>query len=539
MLAARRVRGGDRRAYDVVVLGAGVAGLVTALELLDRRPGLSVALVDKGAVGTSGSTALAQGGLAAAVGPDDSPALHAADTVAAGDGLVDPQAAAVLAREAPARVRDLVARGTRFDRDDDGRLAVAREGGQSVARSVRAADATGAAIFAALRAGALGRVVRLEGTACALAIGGEPARVQGAWLMIDDRDADASGPAQEAGLVLVTGRAVVLATGGCGGLYAATTNRGDATADGVALAAAAGASLVDLEFVQFHPTGLAGGGMRRPLLTEALRGAGAVLVDADGHRFMPERHPDAELAPRHVVTRVILDQAGGAWLDATRLSAGRLAAEFPTALAGARAHGYDMATEPVPVEPCQHYMVGGVMTDLWGRTSLPGLWAAGEVASTGVHGANRMAGNSLAQACVFGRRAGRSVADEIDAVPEVAADLDPPPAGALAETDVAALHLDVRLAMTAGAGPVRTADSLEAADKALDAVAAALGDGPPAGQRDAIELAHALVAGRLIVRSARLRTESRGVHWRDDAPGTRSEWEGVRLQVRGTGPGRP
>lgn len=530
-MLARSVRGGERRGYDVVVLGAGVAGLVTALDLLDLSPDLSVAIIDKGAVGTSGSTALAQGGLAAAVGPEDSPARHTADTLAAGDGLADPQAAAVLAHEAPARVEDLVARGTVFDRDATGRLTLAREGGQAVARSVRATDATGAAIFAALREQATGRVERLQGTACALAIGGTPGRVQGAWLLTDAREADATGPSQEAGLVLVEGRAVVLATGGCGGLYAATTNRDDATADGVALAGNAGAALIDMEFVQFHPTGLRTGGLRRFLLTEALRGAGAVLVDARGERFLTEYHPDAELAPRHIVTRAILDQPGGAWLDASRLPAETLATEFPTVLAGARAHGFDLTAGPVPIEPCQHYMVGGVATDLWGRTSLPGLWAAGEVASTGVHGANRMAGNSLAQSCVFGHRAARSVAGELDSVPPPAPDPDPPPTGVAPAADADALRIDVRQAMTTGAGPIRTAASLDAAHKALAEAAASLGPGPPALRRDTVELAHALAVGRLIVRSARLRTESRGVHWRDDAPGHRHEWDGVRLQV--------
>ncbi|MEX2620585.1 MAG: FAD-binding protein [Egibacteraceae bacterium] len=532
-MLARRIRAGDRRSYDVVVLGAGVAGLVTALDLLDLAPGLSVAIIDKGALGTSGSTALAQGGLAAAVGPEDSPARHTADTLAVGDGLADPRAAAVLAGEAPARVQDLIARGAVFDRDGSGAFALAREGGQAVARSVRAADATGAAIFAALRDQATGRVERLQGTACALAVGGRPERVHGAWLLVDDREADASGPAQEAGLVLVEGRAVVLATGGCGGLYAATTNRADATADGVALAGAAGAALVDMEFVQFHPTGLRTEGMRRLLLTEALRGAGAVLVDAHGQRFLPDYHEDAELAPRHVVTRAILEQPGGAWLDASHLPPATLAADFPTVLAGARAHGYDLTTQPVPVEPCQHYMVGGVATDLWARTSLPGLWAAGEVASTGVHGANRMAGNSLAQSCVFGHRAARSVVRDLDAALPRAPDPHPPaPGDAPAGDVVSALRLEVRQAMTAGAGPLRTAGSLDVAAKALGDAAAAAGPATPALRRDTVELAHVLAVSRLIVRSARLRTESRGVHWREDAPGHGRGWDGVRLQVR-------
>ncbi|HVM15025.1 MAG TPA: FAD-dependent oxidoreductase [Egibacteraceae bacterium] len=547
MLAARPVRGGDTRSYDVVVVGAGIAGLVTALDLLDLRPELAVAVIDKGAVGSSGSTALAQGGLAAAVGADDSPDRHADDTLRAGDGLADPRAVAVLADEAPARVTDLVARGVVFDRDDAGGFDLAREGAQSVPRSVRAADATGAAIFTALRRRAAGRVERLQGTACGLVVAADRS-VGGAWVLLDDLERNPIGPEQEGGLILVQGRATVLASGGCGGLYAATTNRSDATGDGVALAAAAGADLVDMEFVQFHPTGLrvAGGSAdaqapgeaalsRRLLLTEALRGAGAVLVDAAGRRFLDGVHPDAELAPRHVVTKAILDQPGGAWLDATGLSAETLVTKFPTVLAGGRQHGFDLAAEPVPVEPCQHYMMGGVATDLWGATSLAGLWAAGEVACTGVHGANRMAGNSLAQSCVFGHRAAVSIAASLDHTgpPSVPSSLGAPRAGGPdSGADLAVLREGVRLAMTAGAGPIRTADSLDAADKAVDGAEAMLGEGQGPLRREAVEIRHMVAVARLIVRSARLRRESRGAHVRDDAPGHHPDWAGVRLHLR-------
>lgn len=529
MLAARPVRGGDARPYDVVVLGAGIAGLVTALDLLGAAPELRIAIVDKGRIGASGSTALAQGGLAAAVGPGDSPALHAEDTIAAGAGLCDSRAVAALAAEGPARVADLVGWGTRFDREADGGLALAREAGQSVPRSVRAADATGAAILTALRARATGRVERLQGIACALATDTSAGRrVRGVWLLLDDVDATPTGPAQEAGLALVEGRAVVLASGGCGGLYAATTNHDDATADGVALAAAAGADLVDLEFVQFHPTGLKSHGLRRLLLTEALRGAGAALVDADGLRFMPEVHPAAELAPRHVVTKAILDQPRGVWLDATHIGERVLSRQFPTVLAAARDHGHDLSSTPVPVEPCQHYMIGGVATDLHGRTSLPGLWAAGEVACTGAHGANRMAGNSLLESCVFAHRIARSLPAQLP--PPGGSEPDPPVFGSRRPPVLDAVRLDVRLALTAGAGPIRSAASLDAAEKVLDTVDPVLAGMPL--DREALELASMLRVGRLLVRSARLRTESRGVHWRDDAPGPVGEWDGVRLLVR-------
>lgn len=561
MLAASAPSGGNRGAggegeltlrFDVVVVGMGVAGLVAALDIRDADPEVSVAMIDKGPAGTSGSTPLAQGGLAAPVGPDDSPARHAADTVAAGDGLCDRQAVDLMTSEASARVDDLVARGVRFDRDGQGRLSLAREAGHTVARGVRAADATGAEIFRALREAASGRVTRLQGAACALdrarlGTGG----VGGVWVALDE---PAAGRAQhDSGLAFVEADRVVLATGGCGGLYAATTNRDGVTGDGVVLAMNAGAAVLDMEFVQFHPTGLRTLPLgatpsreqqepfRRLLLTEALRGAGARLVDADGRRFMVDRHPDAELAPRHVVTKGILEQAGGAWLDATGLAADVLERDFPTVLAGAHQFGYELAAEPVPVEPCEHYMIGGVGTDLSGRTTVPGLYAAGEVACTGVHGANRMAGNSLTQSCVFGHRTAQAVVSDRHgpADPASAAQGDPaPPALPQAsQPDLATVRTELREAMTEGAGPVRTAASLGEAAKALDVAADALASeaGEVGAQPDpaALELAHLVAIGRLIVRSAGLRSESRGVHWRDDMPTHDPAWSGLRLQARG------
>ena len=534
------VGSGSDVSFDVVIVGAGVAGLVAALDLLDVDPALRIAFVDKGEMGSSGSTPLAQGGMAAAVGPDDSPALHAADTIRAGDGLCDPRAVHVMAAEGPARVEDLIRRGAQFDRQPDGSLALAREGGQTVARSVRTADASGAEIFRALRQAARGRVTRLQGIACAIAPGrgsdGQPAPAAGVWVLLDQTEASPLGPAQTRGLALVRGSAVLLATGGCGGLFGATTNRDGATADGVALAYAAGAALIDLEFIQFHPTGLKVaelGSFWRLLLTEALRGAGATLVDATGRRFMVERHPDAELAPRHVVTKGILDQPGGVWLDATMLDAHALATEFPTVVEGVRRHGFDLATEPVPVEPAQHYMIGGVATDLSARTSVPGLYAAGEVANTGVHGANRMAGNSLLQSCVFGHRAARAIATQVSAGPLPGdVDGDPPSLDGQLPADATRLRAELRVAMTAGAGAIRTAEGLDLAAAALEAAADTLGK-QPAASRESIELHHMVAAGRLFVRSARLREESRGVHWRDDAPGHNPRWSGVRLRVQG------
>lgn len=544
----------------MAVIGAGVGGLVCALDLLDADPQLRVVVLDKGAPGSAGSTPLAQGGMAAAVGVDDDPAAHAADTIAAGDGHTDPDAAAVLAAEAPQRVIDLLRRGVAFDRDDRGRLHLAREGGQRRARSVHVADATGAAIFEALRAAATGRVVRLQATAQALAIspapgragsateggtGTEPRAVRGVWAWLDEVAHNPAGPPQRHGQALVAADAVVLATGGCGGLYAATTNRAGACADGLALAWRAGAELVDCEFVQFHPTGLRAGGRDgaagahdaadpcwRLLLTEALRGAGARLVDRHGRAFMPERHPDGDLAPRHVVARAILDQPGGAWLDARPVGAQRLAEAFPTVSAGARRVGYDLATEPVPVEPTEHYMVGGVATDLHAATTLAGLWAVGEVACTGVHGANRVAGNSLAEACVFAHRAAASIRRFLAAGRRRRpADPAPPPTPpGHDEATLAARRTALREAMSVGAGPLRTAEGLEGCGKALAQLADERGRAVPS--RAACELDFALTAGRLIVRSAALREESRGAHVREDAPARSAAWAGVRLRQR-------
>ena len=502
---------------DVAVVGAGVAGLLAAASLPD---GLDVVVVDKGTPGRSGSSPWAQGGLAAALHPQDSPALHVHDTLVAGDGLCDPAAAEVLAHEARDRVVDLLAMGARFDTVPGGDpqaladLHLAREGAQTQPRSVHTADATGAELVRVLRAAAAPRVSRLQGLVVALATHDEG--VAGLHVL-------AGGE-----LLRLEARAVLLATGGCGGLYAATTNQDNATADGVALALHAGAAVRDMEFVQFHPTGLATRGAWRFLLTEALRGAGATLHDRDGRRFMPDVHPDAELAPRHVVARAILEQGDGAFLDATALGAEVLAEEFPTVLAGARDHGFDLATERVPVTPAAHYMVGGVRTDLWARTSLPGLWAAGEVASTGLHGANRMASNSLTEALVFGHRAARSIGTALrDGHLPVGAGPD------LAEVAAPAEPLDrirtrLREALWADAGPSRSPERLRGLLDDLDDLEDAVGR--PAADVDVLELHGAAAVGRAITVNALLRDETRGGHVREDAPTARPAWAGVHLE---------
>lgn len=514
--------GPDRVRTDVAIVGAGAAGLATAIRLPDH---LDVVIIDKGVPGgDSGSSPWAQGGMAVALAPDDSPELHALDTQLAGDGLCDPAAVAVLTREAPAQVEMLLELGARFDRRpehldsrDPAHLDLAREGGQRLARSVRRADATGAELIRVLREAALPRVARLPGIATGLARAAD-GQVSGVWVLAED------GP------VAVEARAVVLATGGCGGLYAATTNPDGATGDALALGAAVGAALRDVEFVQFHPTGLAVRGNWRFLLTEALRGAGATLHDADGHRFLPERHPDAELAPRHIVAKAILDQAGAtAYLDATHLGETVLSREFPTVLAGARRHGYDLAGERVPVTPAAHYQIGGVRTDLDGRSSLPGLYAVGEAASTGLHGANRMAGNSLTEALVFGRRAARAIAADL---PGAHRELGEGPAYTDGPTvDETELRAELRQDMLRVAGPVRDGEQLAALAGRLAELRSCIG--PPSADPRAVELRHALDAATLIVHAATRRTESRGGHWREDHPASDPAWAGIHLELIG------
>jgi L-aspartate oxidase len=491
---------------DVCIVGAGIAGLFAACALPE---GTRAVVLEKGRLG-EGSSPLAQGGLAAAMAPDDSPALHLEDTVAAGAGLVDRRAAEVLCLEAPDRVRELVALGVRFDSEPDGSMHLAREGGQSVARSVHTADASGGEIVRALRIAATPLVERVEAYAVRLevAAGGV---CRGVWAM--DRDGS---------WVLVRAPATLLASGGAGALFASTTNPPAATGDALALASSAGARMADLEFVQFHPTALAVEESPRPLLTEALRGAGAVLVDGDGRRFMVDVHPLAELAPRHVVTAEIL-RVEGAFLDCRSMGAEELERHFPTVVASCRARGFDPVVDLLPVAPAAHYLIGGVATDLSGRTSIPGLFAAGECAATGVHGANRMAGNSLSEAVVFGRRAALAIAaGSTPSAPDP--EWSPPPESPAGEPSVG--RDDVVATVTSGAGPIRDAATGTAAMERLRAMAKEAGE---AGGREGFEVAAMVRAGELLVRSALARTETRGVHVRSDHAEADPVLDGVHL----------
>jgi L-aspartate oxidase len=518
---------------DVLVVGAGAAGLTAALGCVP----LSVTVLTKARLGSGAASAWAQGGVASALGADDNPALHAADTMAAGAGLNDRAMVDLLTGEGPDRVRSLLALGAHFDRGADGRLDLGREGAHSRRRIVHSrGDSTGAEILRTLvRAVREAAEIRVVEEAFAADLLVDEGRVAGLFALHHDGRR-----------VLHLAPAVVLATGGCGRLYLYSTNPREATGDGLAMAARAGARLVDLEFVQFHPTALAAGGPSTPstpstpseaeplaLLTEALRGEGAVLVDERGRRFMVGEHPDRELAPRDVVARAIwrrLSAGGRVFLDARQAVGKEFPRRFPTVFALCREHGLDPRTEPLPVAPAAHYHMGGVAADESGRTSLAGLWACGEVASTGVHGANRLASNSLLEALVFGgrvaadlrrgvgerQRAGRRPA----ALSRLAPAGSPAPvtsAAAMAPELERALTLEVRTILWQNVGVVRDAAGLEQAVERLERLAA---EHPAA----AGELRNLLGLGRLVAAAALARCESRGGHYRSDYPHTDPAW---------------
>jgi L-aspartate oxidase len=416
---------------------------------------------------------------------------------------------AVLCSEAPECVLELVELGCSFDRTDKGELHLAREGGQSVARSAHAADATGAAIMDTLRKAAVDRVRRIEGACVKLAV--VDGRCAGGWVLTDE------------GLIEISATSTVLASGGVGGLFASTTNPPGATGDGWALAWEAGAGLADIEFVQFHPTALAlGSGQQRVLVTEALRGAGAFVVDAEGRRFLFDYHSDGELAPRDVVARAIWQRK--AWLDCRHLAREVLESEFGTVVAACRSFGVDPLHDLIPIVPAAHYSLGGVQTDLDGRASIPRLYAIGECANTGVHGANRLAGNSLAEALVFARRAARAIegqrAGRIKSLPS-------PPELQEASVSVSEAWKLVRRICTEALGIERDAAQLSLVADSLEELALL----PLTNDRAALELRAGAITARLMARAACLRRESRGVHFRTDFPQPDPAWAGIRLRL--------
>jgi L-aspartate oxidase len=506
---------------DVVVVGSGIAGLSAALHA--RRAGHTVTVVTKVNI-EDGSTRWAQGGIAAALDPADSPAEHLADTLTAGVGLCDEAAVRVLVEEGPDRVRELIALGAAFDTDPAGGLSLTREGGHHRNRIIHAGgDATGAEVQRALEV-AIARdpgIAVIEHALVLDLLTGADGRAAGITLHV-------LGEGTPDGVGAVLARAVVLATGGMGQVFSATTNPAVSTGDGVALALRAGAVVTDVEFVQFHPTALwlgAGAHGQQPLVSEAVRGEGAVLVDAAGAPFMPGVHELADLAPRDVVAKAILRvmQAEGldhVWLDARKLGADLLLHRFPSIVARCRQAGIDPLTEPIPVVPAAHYASGGGRTDLRGRTSVPGLYACGEVACTGVHGANRLASNSLLEGLVFAGRIGADLAGDLPA------QADPVPVAVETGLVDPAGRDELARQMSAGAGVIRTDASLHAAAKAL-AAAETVGVEPRPEAWDATNL-HT-VSTALVAAAAR-REETRGCHWREDYPDRDDDrWHGHLL----------
>jgi L-aspartate oxidase len=515
------------RRADVVVVGSGIAGLTAALSTHAALPGSNILLITKSLL-DDGSTRWAQGGIAAALGPGDTPEQHLTDTLTAGAGICDVDAVRALVTDGPQAVRRLIALGARFDADAGGVLELTREGGHLCRRIAHAGgDATGAEVSRALlyalaEAGAgaeegTGIDVIEHAMSLDLLLAGDGS-VAGLTLHV-------IGEGQQDGVGAVHAPAVVLATGGMGQVYAATTNPPVSTGDGVGLALRAGAEAADLEFVQFHPTVLwlgAGARGRQPLISEAVRGEGAFLVDGAGRRFMTGRHPLADLAPRDVVAKAIMNVmaetgADHVYLDGTGLSEEVWEHRFPTIRASCLSHGIDPVLQPIPVVPAAHYASGGVKTDLHGRTNIAGLYACGEAACTGVHGANRLASNSLLEGLVF---AERIAADLAAGLPPRRQPLDDDRVRGLIDPDA----IDqIQHLMTERAGVLRSGPGLAAAAEALRKIGDMQVSRPSLAAWEATNL-HALASA--LVAAASLRTETRGSHWREDYPDSSEDWRG-------------
>lgn len=496
-------------AGDVLIVGAGLAGLFTALKLSPRP----VTVLAGAPIGDGASSAWAQGGIAAAIEAGDTADAHAADTVRAGAGIVDEEAALSVARDAVPRIEDLLRLGVPFDRDIEGKLAAGREAAHSHRRIVHVkGDQAGKAIMQALVAAvrACPSIRVMEGlSAYELAV--ENGRAAGVFA----RPANAQTALQP---LLIKARAIVLASGGAGQLFAITTNPCQARGEGVAMAARAGALIADPEFMQFHPTAIASARDPAPLVTEALRGEGAILIDNMGRRFMTAIHEDAELGPRDIVARAIfreIEAGRGAWLDARAALGTRFANAFPTVYENCMALGIDPSKEPIPVAPAAHYHMGGIHVNACGRASIEGLWACGEVASTGMHGANRLASNSLLEAIVFGAR----IANDIDgAVPGARAGKHvAPPVLLSASPEDAPFATQLRRIMTAHVGVERNAGGLAHALGEIGRLERAAGPASLFG--------NIATTAKLITAAAYAREESRGGHYRSDFTAARAPWQ--------------
>jgi L-aspartate oxidase len=488
---------------DFLVIGAGIAGLSAAICLADAG---RVLVVTKEELAES-NTAYAQGGIAVAMGGEEDVALHLEDTIAAGDGLVNREAASVLVEQGPKRVDELLQWGTAFDREN-GELMRTMEGAHSRSRILHAnGDATGKEIAVSLlRHARQIKSIELMEWVTSIDLIAENGRIVGATLL------DGEG-----GLMTIRARAVLLASGGAGQVYSDTTNPAVATGDGIAMAYRVGAQLSDMEFYQFHPTAFAAPGAPRFLLSEALRGEGAYLVNASGERFMHRYHPLLELAPRDVVARAITHEGmdGPVYLDMRHVKKD-LHARFPGISKFLAKYHLDLNRDLIPVRPAAHYLMGGIRTDVHGRTSMPGLYAAGEAACTGVHGANRLASNSLLEGLVFGELAARAmIADAPPAISNLPAVPATVANGATSEAATERWIDELRNLMWKYAGLLRDANGLHQAQRGLDTLASTM---PRGTYRRAIEARNLHAVASVIVASALGRQESRGAHYRNDFP---------------------
>ncbi|WP_316861344.1 L-aspartate oxidase [uncultured Cohaesibacter sp.] len=502
-----------QRHDDVIIVGAGLAGLFCAYKMAPR----SVTLIAAAPIGEGASSVWAQGGIAAAVSEGDSAASHLADTIEAGAGIVDEKIAALMTSQAASRIIDLLEVGVPFDKDLEGKLELSREAAHSASRIVRVSgDKAGYAIMDAL----IRRVVEMPSIRLVSGYQAESLHTNGRFVDgVVARRRPEEGEKGTSSTIFFPARAVVLASGGAGHLFRVTTNPNEANGDGMAMAARAGAVIADPEFVQFHPTALDVGKDPAPLATEALRGHGAKLINKQGERFMLGEHKDAELAPRDVVARAIhrqVEDNKGAFLDCREAIGASFPKEFPTVYGYAQEAGIDPVTEPLPIAPAAHYHMGGVLTDANGRTSLDGLWAAGEVTSTGAHGANRLASNSLLEAVVFASLVAADINNQLNTPKhelwqpivskshENCTDQDP------------ADHKKLRKTMTRYVGVERNAEGLTRALEIINELE----------QRAVCQsFRNQLVASKLITVAALMRQESRGGHYRTDFPKSSDDWK--------------